>query len=138
MQQKEFGDRLRRTRLRARMSQTDLAKKIGVARSTVSKWESVPNVDPGAKLLRSAAKALNTTEEYLLNGKGGANLAGRLAREMANLEAQISKLRPKEQEELIRDIRYKSEDIADKLVKRKKSKQEKKDRSAGSKQEPIE
>ena len=138
MQQEEFGDRLKRTRRAARMSQTDLAKQIGVARSTVSKWESVPNVDPGAKLLRSAAKALNTTEEYLLNGKGGGNLAARLAREMANLEAQISKLRPKEQEELIRDIRYKSKDIADKLAERKKSKQEKKDRSAGSKQEPIE
>ena len=138
MQQKGFGERLKRTRLAAGMSQTELAKKIGVARSTVSKWESVPNVDPGAKLLRSAAKALNTTEEYLLNGKGGGNLAGRLAREMAKYQAQINKLRPKEQEELIRVIRKESWEIEDKLAEREKSKQEKKDRSAGSKQEPIE
>jgi len=138
MHHKGFGDRLRRTRLDAQMSQAELAKKIGLGRSAVSKWESESDIDPGAKALRHAAKVLNTTEEYLLNGKGGGDIEARLAREMAKYQAHISKLKPKEQEELIQDIRYKSEDIADKLAKREKSKQEKKDRSAGSKQEPIE
>ena len=138
MQQKGFGDRLRRTRLDARMSQADLAKKIGLGRSAVSKWETEADIDPGAKALRHAAKVLNTTEEYLLNGKSGGGLEARLSRAITKYQAQISKLKPKEQDELIRDIRYRSEDIADKLVKREKSKQEKKDRSAESKQEPIE
>ena len=113
MQQKGFGDRLRRTRLDAQMSQADLAKKIGLGRSAVSKWESESDIDPGAKAFRRAAKALNTTEEYHLNGKGGGDIEARLAREMAKYQAHISKLKPKEQEELIRDIRYKSEDIAE-------------------------
>ena len=118
------------------MSQAELAKKIGVGRSTVNKWENEPEIDPGAKAFRLAAKALNTTEEYLLHGKGGGPLAARLEREMAKYQAQISKLRPKEQEARIREIRYKSEDIAETLAERKKSKQEKKDRSAGLKKEP--
>ena len=135
MQHKGFGKRFARTRGAAGMTQTQLAEKIGVGRSTVNKWENETDIDPGAKAFRRAAKALNTTEEYLLNGKGGGDIEARLAREMAKYQAHISKLKPKEQEELIQDIRYRSEDIADKLVKRDKSKQEKKDRSAGSKQE---
>jgi transcriptional regulator with XRE-family HTH domain len=120
------------------MSQADLAKKIGLGRSAVSKWESESDIDPGAKALRRAAKVLNTTEEYLLNGKEGSGLEARLSRVITKYQAQINKLRPKEQEELIRAIRKESWEIEDKLAERKKSKQEKTDRSAGSKQEPIE
>ena len=138
MHHKGFGDRLRRTRLDAQMSQADLAKKIGLGRSAVSKWESESDIDPGAKALRRAAKVLNTTEEYLLNGKEGSGLEARLSRAITKYQAQINKLRPKEQEELIRAIRKESWEIEDKLAERKKSKQEKTDRSAGSKQEPIE
>ena len=138
MRQNGFGDRLRRTRRDARLSQVELAEKIGVARSTVSKWEKEADIDPGAKALRHAAKVLNTTEEYLLNGKGGGGLEARLSRVITKYQAQINKLRPKEQEQRIRDIRKETWEIEDKLAERKKSKQEKKDRSAGSKQEPIE
>lgn len=138
MQHKGFGDRLRRTRLDAQMSQAELAKKIGLGRSAVSKWETEADIDPGAKALRHAAKVLNTTEEYLLNGKSGGGLEARLSRAITKYQAQISKLKPKEQDELIRVIRKESWEIEGRLAERKKSKQEKTDRSAGSKQEPIE
>ena len=58
----------KRARLIAGMTQSELAEKIGVTVVSVHQWESGRNL-PKVKRLKSVAEALNTTVEYLLEGK---------------------------------------------------------------------
>ena len=60
----DFGLRLKRLRKRKKLSQTELAKKIGVTKSTIYRYESntlSPSLDKAILL----AQILDTTLEYL-------------------------------------------------------------------------
>lgn len=64
-----FGDRLAAAREQAGMSQTDLAKRLGVKLSTLKKWED-DLLEPRANRLSMMAGLLNVTFMWLLNGEG--------------------------------------------------------------------
>lgn len=61
-----IADRLRKARAVARMSQTDLANALGVARATVANWES-ERTSPARGRLMDAAAATNTPPTWLMD-----------------------------------------------------------------------
>jgi len=64
-----FGDRLAAARLYARLSQGDLAKRLGVKKSTIVSWEDDLN-EPRANKLQMMAGLLNVSIGWLLMGEG--------------------------------------------------------------------
>ena len=64
-----FGDRLAAARDGAGMSQSQLAKRLGVKKSTLSAWEQDLS-EPRANKLSMAAGMLNVSIMWLLTGEG--------------------------------------------------------------------
>ncbi|MGX8939628.1 LexA family protein [Symbiopectobacterium sp. Eva_TO] len=62
-----LGQRIKSLRKLKKYTQVTLGKSIGVTGVTVGYWEKDLN-EPGGKALSKLAKALNTTESYLLYG----------------------------------------------------------------------
>ena len=60
-----LGRRLEEARKSKSLSQADIARKIGVTRETVSKWES-GDKEPSPEHLRELALALGVAADYLL------------------------------------------------------------------------
>lgn len=56
-------------RIKKRMTQEEVAKQIGVNRSTVAMWETGKN-EPRAKLLPKLAELFGCTVDELLKGEG--------------------------------------------------------------------
>ncbi|MBQ8826326.1 MAG: helix-turn-helix domain-containing protein [Oscillospiraceae bacterium] len=67
----EFGKRIRELRLKAEMSQEQLAEKFGVSVQAVSKWECSQSY-PDIELMRDIAGTFGVTVDYLLNGEQSA------------------------------------------------------------------
>lgn len=63
-----LADRVRAAREERQMSQSDLAKRAGVAASTISSIEQ--GRSKGTTLIVPIAKALGVREEWLVSGKG--------------------------------------------------------------------
>ncbi len=64
-------DRIRARRLQMDVTQLNLAKRLGVSRVSVTKWES-GITKPDGENLHQLALALSTTPEWLLYGEGDA------------------------------------------------------------------
>ena len=64
-----FGDRLTAAREHAAMSQSDMAKRLGVKVSTLRKWEQDLS-EPRANRLSMMAGLLNVSIMWLLNAEG--------------------------------------------------------------------
>lgn len=62
-------ERIRATRKRAGMTQVDLAKMVGVARVSLTQWESGDTSPKGENLLK-LARALGVTPDWLISGRG--------------------------------------------------------------------
>jgi len=60
-----LGDRIRMHRARLRMSQGELAKKVGISLTWMNSIEC-GHADPRATHLKAIAKALGVTADYLL------------------------------------------------------------------------
>lgn len=60
----DFGLRLKKLRKRKKLSQTELAKKIGVTKSTIYRYES-NTLSPSLEKAIVLAKVLDTTLDYL-------------------------------------------------------------------------
>lgn len=84
-----LGQRISELRLGFGWSQVDLAKRLGVAKQTVSNWEN-ENIQPSIEMLVRLAKLFNVTTDYML---GLENLP-RLSVEglPSNIVAHISQL----------------------------------------------
>jgi DNA-binding XRE family transcriptional regulator len=65
---RRLSERLSELRQRQGLSQADLAKLIGVTRSTISQLESGLTKGPKPHHLIALAQALNTTVDYLVHG----------------------------------------------------------------------
>lgn len=61
----EFNEKLQELRKQKGMTQEELAEKLYVSRTAVSKWESGAS-DPSTSNLLTLAKLFNTTAEELL------------------------------------------------------------------------
>ena len=66
----KIGERIRRSRRQAGMSQVQLAEAINVRRSAVSNWESANEVPPTMANLVAIAKACNVSLDWLGTGRG--------------------------------------------------------------------
>lgn len=64
-----FGDRVAGAREQARMSQSDLAKRLGVKLKTLKAWEDDLS-EPRANKLSMMAGLLNVSLPWLLSGEG--------------------------------------------------------------------
>lgn len=65
-----MSDRIRFARLRAPMSQQELARASGVARSAVCQWEQVSGTRPSTSHLEKVAVATGASFEWLSTGRG--------------------------------------------------------------------
>jgi transcriptional regulator with XRE-family HTH domain len=63
-----LGDRIRIQRARLRMSQTDLAKRIGISLTSMSAIEA-GHTDPRASRIKKMAEVLGVSTDYLLGHK---------------------------------------------------------------------
>lgn len=61
-----FGEKLKRARVAAGLSQEQLSEQIGVSRSAVAKWESDKGM-PDIQNMKAIAQLLNTSIDYLLD-----------------------------------------------------------------------
>jgi transcriptional regulator with XRE-family HTH domain len=61
------GERIRRLRLRAGMSQESLAQRVGVTSRTIWRLENGPNFNPRLETLRALAEALGVPLKELLD-----------------------------------------------------------------------
>jgi len=66
----KLGERIRRARRRAGMSQVQLATAINVRRSAVSNWESINEIHPTMANLIAIAHACNVSLDWLGTGRG--------------------------------------------------------------------
>jgi transcriptional regulator with XRE-family HTH domain len=62
-----LSDRLQKLRKQLELSQQDLADKIKISKSMLSRYEN-HDVQPPADVLNKLANALNTSVDFLLNG----------------------------------------------------------------------
>ena len=60
-----FGDKLRQLRRSKRLTQSDLADKIGVHLNTINRWEKLDNPIDDLTSLMNLSTALDTTVDYL-------------------------------------------------------------------------
>lgn len=60
-----LGNRIKQRRLELGLTQEDIAKKIGVNRSTVSSWE-IERREPDGEILAKLANILQCTTDFLL------------------------------------------------------------------------
>jgi len=79
METKEFGARLRQLRKQAGLSQAELADKVGVNFTYLSKIESGAKSAPSEKVILRLAKLLNTDRDELMT------LAGRLPSDIVEM-----------------------------------------------------
>ena len=64
-----FGDRISGAREAAGMSQSELARRLGIAKATLAAWED-DRSDPRANRLAMLAGMLNVSVSWLLTGTG--------------------------------------------------------------------
>jgi len=63
-------DRIRRARRAAQLSQTSLARRVGVTPSAVAQWEHPQGTTPGLERLRLIASATDADFHWLVTGVG--------------------------------------------------------------------
>lgn len=63
---KEFAEVLKALREKAGLTQTDLAKRLGVYQSSIARWE-LGHGEPGVSLVRPLAKVLGVDIETIVN-----------------------------------------------------------------------
>jgi transcriptional regulator with XRE-family HTH domain len=96
----EFGQRMAEARERAGLTQTELAKKLGVTQQVVAAWERrVIALRP--EQIKSIVQAINTTADYLIgiteNWKGSKGPSGKVR----HVFEQISKLPRRQQQKVV-------------------------------------
>ncbi|MEM9551462.1 MAG: helix-turn-helix transcriptional regulator [Pseudomonadota bacterium] len=87
-----FGDRLAGARDRASMTQSQLAKRLGVKKATLNAWEQ-DLAEPRANKLSMAAGMLNVSIMWLLTGEGdGMDVPAEDQAEIADLSYALREL----------------------------------------------
>lgn len=65
-----LAGRIRKARMSQRMSQQDLANRLGVTRGAVANWESANATLPATERLQRIAQATGVNFEWLATGRG--------------------------------------------------------------------
>jgi transcriptional regulator with XRE-family HTH domain len=61
------GERIKELRAQQKLTQSDLAKKVGMTYIQIGRYET-KKANPSSDVLQKLAQALNTTTDYLMNG----------------------------------------------------------------------
>jgi len=101
-QRKAFGKRLKQLRNQRRLTQKEVAARIGLQLSQFNKYESGMHVPPAEKLIQ-LAELFATTTDYLLTGASTDVQPITNTRLMERFRA-LAKCEPEEQEAVIRLI----------------------------------
>lgn len=116
----DFGQRLKHLRENNNLARDDLACKLNISYSTISKYET--NIRfPDQEMLVKIADLFNVTTDYLL---GRSNIPNPYTRKNLSTTDEINNLSPESQEELkklielykIRDIQKRNSDNNDELA----------------------
>ena len=65
-----FASRIRRVRAACKITQSDLARKVGVQRSAVAQWEQPDGTTPSVASLSKIATMTDVNFEWLATGRG--------------------------------------------------------------------
>lgn len=87
-----MGSRVVRARESANMSQTDLARSLGVKKSTVDSWET-DRSEPRAHLAMRMAGILGVTPTWLFGGVGEAPEADTISPEIRAIRQQLENIK---------------------------------------------
>lgn len=88
----EFGERLKSARTAKKLSQTDLAKAIGVHYTQVGRYEKKGAI-PSADVLARIANTLEVSSDFLMSGTTEELASGQLSdKELLNQFKQIEQL----------------------------------------------
>lgn len=66
----DLGTRIQHLRKELNLSQTDLAKKVGISYAQIGRYETKGS-QPPAEVLKKIADILDTTMDFLINGNSG-------------------------------------------------------------------
>ncbi|WP_162500810.1 LexA family protein [Modicisalibacter coralii] len=66
--------RIKHRRKELKLTQEKLSKAVGVSRVAISQWESDPTIQIAGKNLTKLCQALKCSTDWLLEGKGGADM----------------------------------------------------------------
>lgn len=91
-----LNERLRSLRQARNMSQVDLAKRLGVAKQSVSNWEN-DNIQPSIEMLMKLSVVFSVSTDYLLGFDSGEKLdvSGLPPSVVAHLRQLVDDLRQK-------------------------------------------
>ncbi|MEW5800120.1 MAG: helix-turn-helix domain-containing protein [Bacteroidota bacterium] len=128
-----FGDRLKKARESAGLSQSELARLVDTKKQNIAAYEQ-GRAQPNNKLLVNISKALNVTIEWLTTGGGETNF--KIPEHVTIWKSQISHITEEEKRELdkfIRELlaeadeenRKNAMDVARVILKKGKKKKEK-------------
>ena len=87
-----IGDRIKELRTKLKMTQTDLAKKVGLSYIQVGRYETQKS-KPSSEILQKLAAVLETTTDYLMNGGSDEVVSAQLTdKELLSQFKEVEKL----------------------------------------------
>ena len=88
----DIGDRIKDLRNALKLTQKDLAEKVGITYIQIGRYEK-KKAAPSSDVLQRIADALNTTADYLMNGTSDEIATGQIQnKELLNLFKSVDKL----------------------------------------------
>lgn len=87
-----IGERIKELRTRLKMTQTDLANKVGLSYIQVGRYETQKS-KPSSEVLQKLAVTLETTTDFLMNGGSDEVVSSQLTdKELLNQFKEVEKL----------------------------------------------
>ncbi len=87
-----IGDRIKELRTKLKMTQTDLANRVGLSYIQVGRYETQKS-KPSSEILQKLAAALETTTDYLMNGGSDEVVSAQLTdKELLSQFKEVEKL----------------------------------------------
>jgi len=92
------GDRIKELRLLNKMTQSELAERVGLTYVQIGRYEKQKS-NPSADVLQRLAEALNTSADFLMNGDSQDIVAGKITdRELVSLFQAVEQLNNDDQQ----------------------------------------
>jgi len=87
-----IGERIKDLRTQKKLTQTDLAKMVGLTYIQIGRYETEKS-NPPSDILQKLAQVLDTTSDYLMNGASDEVISAQLAdKELLNQFKAVEKL----------------------------------------------
>ena len=89
------NDRIKQLRIENNLTQTDLAEKVGLTYVQIGRYEKGKST-PSAEVLQKLANVLNTSTDYLMNGKTEQVEAQLADKELIKQFLEVEKMSPED------------------------------------------